>query len=225
MEQLEDVYEFVDNPDPRSPVSIVLDCSDSMTQPRPGERRSPMEALNSGLEMLVTGLHSDPLARRRAEISFVTFGTEVSEPTDFMTVDNLVLPELAPMGLTSMAEAIRAGLDSLEARKKTYRDNGVTFYRPQMLFLTDGLPTSSTEGLKEEIARLEENKSLAFFAIGVDGADMDTLNEIAPRGALKLDGMKFDELFQWLSSSVASVSASTPGDTVPLPSPAGWAEI
>jgi uncharacterized protein YegL len=72
----------------------------------------------------------------------------------------------------------------------------------------------------------EASKQFAFFAIGVKGANMDVLRQISSaREPLSLDGMKFRELFKWLSSSLGSVSKSTVGTDVPLSSPAGWASV
>jgi uncharacterized protein YegL len=64
-----------------------------------------------------------------------------------------------------------------------------------------------------------------FFAVGVEGANFDSLRSIAVREPLKLKGLQFRELFQWLSSSLAAKSHSRPADeeNVPLQSPAGWA--
>jgi len=71
----------------------------------------------------------------------------------------------------------------------------------------------------------EASKAFAFFAIGVRGANMKTLKQISVREPLMLDGLRFRELFSWLSSSLRSVSRSTPGTEVPLQPPTGWASV
>ena len=217
--------EFAQNADPRVPIVLVLDCSDSMTEARPGEDRSPIEALNGGLDVLWSALHNDPLAKRRAEVSFVTFGSDVSEPTEFKTVDELILPQLQPMGLTSTGAAINVALDAVEERKASYKSNGIQYFRPIIMILSDGLSTDSTSEASIRLKEFTEKKKLTFMPIAIEGADVDALTALSGKQALKLKGVKFEELFQWLSASAAAVSASQPGDTVAAPSPAGWAEL
>lgn len=216
---------LADNPDPRCPVVLVLDCSSSMVEARPGETTTPLDALNSGLDTLVTELNRDPLAKRRVEVSVVTYGSEVTPATSFATVDNLILPTLAPSGVTSTGKAIVEALDAIEARKKVYKANGVQYFKPWILLISDGLATDDVSEAVKRVAEAEARKSVAFFAVGVEGADLDSLGKFSERGAMKLSGMKFEELFQWLSASQSSVSASNPGDKVALPSPAGWMEV
>lgn len=220
-----DEMSFAANSDPRCALSIVLDCSDSMTQVFPGESRSAMESLNGGLDILVSEVHKDALARRRIEISFVPYGTEIADPTDFTTIDNIVLPTLSPMGITNTGAALTKALDSVDARKKVYNENGIPYYQPMIILISDGLSMDDLSPASTRIKELEANKRLSFFGIGIEGADLAQMSTIGSRPALGLKGMKFDELFQWLSASVAGVSSSQPGDAVSLPSPAGWAEL
>ena len=60
------------------------------------------------------------------------------------------------------------------------------------------------------------------------GLGKNTLAQISVREPLRLSGLRFRDLFQWLSSSMKSVSRSTPGTDVPLTNPAvpgGWASV
>lgn len=220
-----DADALASNPDPRCSVVLVLDCSSSMAEKLEGEDKSPLEALNDGLDVLVTELNRDQLAKQRVEISIVTYGSQVNEPTPFSTIDKLVIPNLAPSGITSTGAAVVTALDALNAKKSEYKANGIDYYRPWVLLITDGRPTDDITEAAARVKAEEAAKRLAFFAVGVEGADFDKLSQISTREPMKLQGMKFNELFVWLSASQAAVSASTPGDAVPLPAPSGWAVI
>lgn len=219
---------FEDNADQRGPVMIVLDCSDSMTAIQDGMAQSPLQELNAALDVLIAEIDRDKLSRRRADISFLPYGTEPAAPTPFATVDSrqIIVPELYGMGLTYTAKALNAAIDHLEARKQEYRNNGVPYNRPLLFLLSDGLTMDDLTSVSQRIKDLEAQKKLSFFPVGVTDADMDQLSSIGTRNALKVSDGKLAELFQWLSASVASVSASAPGDDkVKLPAPTDWAEF
>jgi uncharacterized protein YegL len=124
-----------------------------------------------------------------------------------------------------MGAAITEALNMVEERKQDYRSNGISYYRPWVFLITDGAPTDSWAASAAAVREGESSKKFAFFAIGVQGANMDILRQISVREPLSLDGLKFRELFSWLSSSLRSVSRSTPGTDVPLESPKGWASV
>ena len=99
---------------------------------------------------------------------------------------------------------------------------------PPILFAQGDTPMGAADewqAAANKVFQGEEDKKFAFFSIGVQGADMKTLAQISVRQPLPLQGLQFRELFSWLSSSLRSVSRSTPGTEVVLEAPKGWTSV
>ncbi|MGR7920122.1 vWA domain-containing protein [Zobellella denitrificans] len=209
--------EFADNPEPRCPCLLLLDVSGSM-------QGQPIAELNAGLTTFKDELAADALAMKRVEVGIVTFGpVQIALP--FQGAASFYPPTLMAQGDTPMGSAIKQGLDMVRQRKDEYKANGISYYRPWVFLITDGGPTDEWQSAAAAVREGEISKSFAFFAIGIQGANMDTLQQISLREPLRLDGLRFRDLFSWLSSSLRSVSRSTPGTEVPLQSPQGWASV
>lgn len=208
---------FADNPEPRCPCLLLLDVSVSMSG-------QPISELNSGLISFKDELAADSLAMKRVEVGVVTFGPVRTE-LPFQTAVSFYPPTLEPQGDTPMGAAIEHGIEMVRQRKNEYRANGISYYRPWIFLITDGGPTDQWRSAAAAVHQGEESKAFACFTIGVKGANIDTLKQISVRTPLMLDGLRFRELFKWLSSSLGSVSRSTPGAEVPLPSTSGWASV
>ncbi len=208
---------FADNPEPRCPCILLLDTSISMGG-------MPIMQLNEGVRTFKKELLQDPLATKRVEVAIVTFGP-VKLEADFHTVPNFIPRELDTTGDTPMGEAISLGIDLVAKRKKEYKEAGISYYKPWIILITDGAPTDDITKAAAKVKEGEAAKSFAFFAIGVEGANMDALKQISVRAPIKLKGLMFREFFMWLSASMKMVSGKNPGTAVNLLPPSGWSEL
>ncbi|MBD2437018.1 VWA domain-containing protein [Nostoc sp. FACHB-110] len=211
--------EFVENPENRCPVILLLDTSGSMLG-------QPIQELNRGLAAFKEDVLKDAQASLSVEVAIVTFGSVVRLIQDFVTIDQFTAPRLEADGVTPMGEAIEYALDLLENRKQTYKDNGILYYRPWVFLITDGAPTDFWQGAAQRVREAEESSRLSFFTVAVQDADMNKLRQIAPpqRPPMMLNGLDFRSLFVWLSTSMKRVSSGKVGEAVALP-PVGWGQI
>ncbi len=210
--------EFIDNPEPRCPCVLLLDTSGSMAG-------RPIDELNAGLASFKQALEQDSLAKRRVEVSVVTFGP-VECHNGFQTADIFTPPLLDVTGDTPMGAAITKAIELIEDRKRHYTAAGVAYYRPWVFLITDGAPTDDWRAASAALKDAVNKKKLAFFAVAVQGADVGLLSELSPRKPLALRGLMFRELFGWLSNSLGAVSRSSPTqETLALPPPSDWAQL
>lgn len=210
--------EFAENPENRCPVILLLDNSGSM-----GGR--PIQELNAGLQVFRDELFADSLAAKRVDVAIVTFGP-VKVEMDFVGVQHFHAPTLSVVGDTPMGAAIEQSLSLLRSRKDAYKSNGIGYYRPWVFLITDGSPTDSVSRASQLIREGEDAKAFMFFAVGVKGANFEVLKQISVREPLQLDGLRFRDLFKWLSASLSAVSKSRIDDTPALSNPtgpSGWA--
>lgn len=211
------VNSFADNPEPRCPCVLLLDVSGSMAG-------QPLAQLNAGLAQFKSELAADAMAMKRVELAVVTFGP-VKVENSFTSPEFFNPVPLTAQKDTPMGAAITKAIELVAERKQELRANGIRYYRPWIFLITDGAPTDAWSQAAAAVREGEESKQFVFFPVGVGGADMDTLRKISVREPLSLDGLKFRELFLWLSASLGQVSRSMPGTEVALTSPAGWAKV
>jgi uncharacterized protein YegL len=246
-----DQAEFADNPEPRCPVVLVLDTSGSMKgepvlqlntalrefsgalkQDHLASLRVELAIITFGSGVRAIDVRSglpdasddvDPNALLvRPKNKPVPFDARQA----FATVDQFRAPVLDAGGDTPMGEAMRRALELLKARKEVYKQNGLDYFRPWIFLITDGKPTDrGWELAAEQVRQEEERKGVVCYAVGVEKADMNVLARFsAARQPLKLKGLAFGDLFQWLSKSLSVIAHSRPGEQAPLP-PVGWGEI
>ncbi|NET52985.1 MAG: VWA domain-containing protein, partial [Merismopedia sp. SIO2A8] len=122
--------------------------------------------------------------------------------------------------------AIAYAIQLLNQRKTMYKEYGIQYYRPWIFLITDGAPTDDWISAARRVREGEAKQEFCFFSVGVEGADMETLQQIAPpqRPPVRLNGLNFQDMFVWLSASMKRVSSSKVGEVLALP-PVGWGQV
>lgn len=214
--------EFMDNPSPRVPCVLLLDTSGSMG----GE---PLRQLSEGVRAFKREVDQDPVARTRVEVAVVAFNDRVELAHDFATIDNFVPPELRAGGQTWMGTAISQALDLIEQRQTVYSAAGVSHYKPWIFLITDGAPAgeppSAINDAAERLKAAAKRQRVNFWAIGTDSADFKRLAEISPTTPARMQGLRFEEFFVWVSRSLQSVSKSGPGEQIKLDPITDWGSV
>lgn len=210
---------FSDNTEQRTPCVLVLDGSSSM------RRGGAIHQLNAGLEVLERELKSDPVALTRVHLLIIVAGGrgEATIVTDWCDAIDFVAPEISANGNTPLGAAMNLALDRIEQRKAKMDSVGVSSTRPWIFLISDGEPNDSDwQAVAEQCRKTEENRKVAIFPIGTKGANLEALSSFSTKPAKKLDGLKFSELFEWLSRSVSAASVTTPGTNVQMPASDPW---
>jgi uncharacterized protein YegL len=222
MTQLIPDVALIDNSDERAPLVLVLDCSGSM------QEESKIHLLNEGLKTLAAELKNDPIAARCGRVLVISFGGEnnVEVMGDWTDAMDFVPPSLVAGGLTPLGAAMRCALDEIEAQKTQMRGAGVSYKRPIVLLLSDGEPTDEWQQVAAECKGAETARKVNIMPVGIgDQANKEVLAAFSNKGALNLKGLKFRELFIWLSRSIQAVSRAAGGNAVQLNPVDSWAQI
>ena len=205
-----DNYEFakkeVSNTQDKCCLILVLDVSGSMAH-------KPIDELNEGVKVLFEEIKEDNVASQRLEIGIVTFDSNVKvvrEPENVWSNTNV--PHLTAGSSTAMVDGLREGIKLVRAAKDFYKSSNQGYYRPWIILITDGAPDSDQDvnGISNEIKAAVNASEFWFFAVGVEGADMNLLQQIsAQMPPTKLKGLEFKKFFDWLSKSMGDIAKST----------------
>jgi uncharacterized protein YegL len=202
------------NAEMKCPVVLVLDRSSSM-------KGSPVDELNRGLHTFQAQILNDEVAAARLEVAIVTFGNDVKIARDFSLFENRMINPIQADGGTELAKGVMEAILRLEARKAWYKEQGLQYYRPYIVLMTDGFPTCSHQEIvhmREEIRRGVQEKRFNMWSFGVENADMEFLKSISSGEfpPQKLKGINFTEFFSWLSSSFSTITSSRPDDKIDI---------
>ncbi len=226
--------DLIYNTSARLPVCLCLDISGSM------QKNDAISQLNSGVKAFYEAIKNDDQAKSSCEIAVVTFNSTVNVVEDFGNVETKAEPNFFADGGTALAHGVEKALEILDVRKNDYKNNGIEYYQPWLVIITDGKPGDMEDlpALQLKVVDLVADKKLSVWPIAVGSDDdsakfhaiMDVLNGFClpeKKKALHLKDLKFNEFFEWLGKSVSTVSQSKVGEQVKLDTSGmdSWGEI
>jgi uncharacterized protein YegL len=208
-----------DNNSQRLPCILVVDGSGSMDG-------DPINELNAGLKVLEDELKKDDTARQRVQIAVIRFGglDQAELLCDWTDAMAFSAPRINAYGQTPMGKAVGTAIQKIEEQIQRYKGHGIAYNRPWLFLMTDGEPTDSGwEHIADQCRAAEQAEKFIVWAIGVgQAADLGKLGRFSNRPPAKLNGLKFKELFLWLSRSASSASRAAQNSTVQLAAPTDW---
>jgi len=191
---------------------LVIDTSISM-EPH-------MQELVEGLRAFKADVENDPVASERIEVAIVEFHEKVKVRCAPKLIDDMTIPEFSTGAYTFMAQGLERAMQVLDTRVEWYRGSAQPYYVPFVVLITDGEPNGPMDvhkvatGVKKRMNSSKRSERVMFMAFGVDGANMELLEEISDPmfPPMYVRNANFSSLFQWLSTSTKIVSHSTPDD-------------
>ncbi len=202
--------DLIYNTSSRVPVCLCLDTSGSMYD--------CIDELVEGVNAFYKAIREDEVASKACEIAVVTFNSSVNVIENFSTIDKKTdITSLRADGGTNMGEGVTKALELLEERKNEYKNNGIEYFQPWLVLMSDGAPTDRVKSVQKKTMEMSNNKKLSVFCLAIgEYADTDVLGGFSKRAVLRLKGLKFKEFFEWLGKSVSVVSNSKVGETIKL---------
>ncbi len=180
----------------RLPVYLLLDTSYSME----GEA---LQAVQNGLDSLVTALRRDPHALETAYLSVIEFNSSATQLEELKELTEFQVPTLVTNGMTSMGEALEVLVESIEREVMAANTRD---WRPIAFLFTDGL---ATDDLRKGIKALKRIKMGMFVACAAGPhAEINELKKIT-EAIVKLDEADSNSIaafFKWVSSSISTSS-------------------
>ncbi len=213
----------------RVPVCLCIDTSGSMNQ-KDSAGISRINRVIEGIKRFYKELEENEMTRYSAEVAIVGFSTEPYVVQDFKTIDYIDAKNvnLIPNGQGDLGLGVLKSLELLKKRKAMYNENGIDYYQPWLIIMSDGKPTgnncfTSLAEAQKNTVEMEDNKKLTVIPVFIgkieDGKELKEIDSKADKylsdfskknPPLQLSsGQKFSDFFEWLGKSVSAASVSS----------------
>ena len=173
----------------------------------------PIEQVRSGMQMLVAALKQDPQALETAYLSVITFNSNAQQASPLTELAMFQAPDINASGTTSMGAALTLVADCASREVTTSTAEVKGDWKPMVWVLSDGVPT---DDLETGIKSFKAQSWGKVIALAVNDGDADTLKKITP-DVVSLETANpgaMAAFFEWMSTSVKSVSAKLEKDGV-----------
>ena len=180
----------------RLPVYLLLDTSGSMT----GE---PIEAVKSGVQVLLSSLRADPYALETAYLSVITFDSSARQVVPLTELPSFQQPALTVSGTTALGEALSVLASCIETEVSKSTADVKGDWKPLVFIMTDGEPT---DNLQRGIDALKQVRTgvIVACAAGPHAKDehLKKITEVVVR-LDTADSSSIKAFFKWVSASVS----------------------
>lgn len=212
--QIINLDDLADNPTPRVPVCLCLDCSASMSENDGFNGGSRLDELREGIKQFLNAVNDDEIAKYSVDLCVVTFNDSAKCLLSMSGAANLSgnIVGLAASGDTSIGSGVNLALQLLEKRKAQYKKEGIVYHQPWLVVMTDGennVDDGAFQRAKQQCYRMVSDRKLTIFPVLIgQSVDAHALDGFSPKArALRIGKINFRDFFEWLSMSVASVSS------------------
>lgn len=202
----------------RLPVYLLLDTSGSM-------RGEPIEAVNTGIRVMISALRQDPHALETVHLSIITFDMDAKvvlplTALDELQVPHIITPQSGPTHLGLALESLSHRMHQ-EIKRSTVDQKGD--WAPYLFVMTDGKP-SDLQVFEEQCPKI---RAIGFASIigCVAGpkARKEDLSALCDYVVAldTMDSAGFSSLFRWVTAAISggnqTVGASSAVNLPPPP--------
>lgn len=203
--------------DRRLPVYLLVDTSGSM-------RGEPIQAVNVGLQSMISALRQDPYALESVHLGLITFDMEAKEIFPLTALELVQIPEIVvpQSGATFLGAALELLVQRIDVEVIKSTPDRKGDWRPLLFIMTDGSP-ADLQTFRDMIPEIKKRNFGNIVACAAGPKAKDSILKELTDNVVHLDttdSATFSQFFKWVSASV-SIGSSSAGAIEPtfLPPP------